>query len=30
MTTASLILTNGKFHTVDRANPLATAVAVFF
>lgn len=28
MTTASLIFTNGKFHTVDRANPLATAVAI--
>jgi len=23
-----LILTNGRFHTVDRANPLATAVAI--
>lgn len=25
---ASLILINGKFHTVDRENPLATAVAI--
>ncbi|KQN64128.1 amidohydrolase family protein [Erwinia sp. E602] len=28
MNNASLILTNGKFHTVDRENPLATAVAI--
>lgn len=28
MTTASLILTNGKFHTVDREKPTATAVAI--
>lgn len=28
MNTASLILTNGKFHTVDREKPLATAVAI--
>ena len=28
MNTASLILTNGKFHTVDRENPLASAVAI--
>lgn len=25
---ASLIFTNGKFHTVDRENPLADAVAI--
>ena len=28
MTTASLIFTNGKFHTVDRSNPFASAVAI--
>ncbi|TKJ90323.1 amidohydrolase [Erwinia persicina] len=28
MNNASLILTHGKFHTVDRENPLATAVAI--
>ena len=28
MNSASLILTNGNFHTVDRENPLATAVAI--
>ncbi|WP_414147917.1 amidohydrolase [Erwinia sp. BNK-24-b] len=28
MNNATLILTNGKFHTVDRDNPLATAVAI--
>lgn len=26
--TASLIMTNGKFHTVDRENPIAQAVAI--